>query len=69
MKKLLFLVSFFCFPLRFFSCPLCVGKIKADSPLFISDELYQPGKTEQPSIKSHHAHEQIKKLTDLKGKK
>lgn len=69
MKRFIVYISIFCFPMRLFNCPLCVGKVKSDSPLFFSDELYQPGKNEQPSIKIQQAHDQIKKLVELKGKK
>lgn len=69
MKKLLVTISFFCFPFRLFNCPLCVGKVKADSPLFFSDELYQPGKAEHATIKEQQAHDNLKKLFETKKEK
>jgi hypothetical protein len=69
MKKLLVIISFFCFPFRLLSCPLCVGKVRSDSPLFFSDELYQPGKAEQSIVKEQQAHEQLKKLLETKKEK
>ena len=69
MKKLLVIISFFCFPFRLLSCPLCVGKVKADSPIFFSDELYQPGKAEQLTVKEQQVHGHLKKLLETKKEK
>lgn len=61
------ILVFLAIPFRLLSCPTCVGKIKAESPPFFSDDFYQPNKSEtQTMSKEQIGHTQFKKLIENK---
>jgi hypothetical protein len=53
-----------------FSCPTCEGKIKPESPLFFSEELYKTGNAISRTTKEQFGTHEFKKLVESKrGKK